>query len=203
MTLFSQSTRTLLIGGLLFLIPVLLLIILTKKALQLFLPIGHKVATLIGIETLFGAATVTIVSIILLFVLCFLGGLLVQKSAFRQWSTKMEEQLFSLFPTFQMIKYQLINENNYTLENSWEPILLQDKKEFRIAFITDRSNAGYFSIFIPDAPRIESGELRYIPVEYCIYFPISMRQAMRALSGFGKGLPLQKLTKTSPNARLH
>jgi hypothetical protein len=54
-----------------------------------------------------------------------------------------------------------------TDQGHWQAILLQENTYYRVAFITDQSIPDFLCIFLPDAPRIDAGEVRYVRKDEC------------------------------------
>ena len=187
MSLITKSTRAVLVGGALFALPLLLLILLAGKAVKLLVPAAKKIVEITGIHSLFGAATITVVSIAVILLICYISGKLLELGIVRRWSVGIEEKLLLYFPGYQMLKFHLMAENK-TDHDSWQAILLQENTYYRVAFITDRSIPGFLCLFLPDAPRIDAGEVRYVRKEECKYHPITMQQAIRSLHRFGREL---------------
>ncbi|WP_121665664.1 DUF502 domain-containing protein [Mesonia aquimarina] len=186
MKIISNSSRTVILGGIFFLIPLLIIIFLLTHAIKILLPLGRELVDILEIHSVFGATTVTIVTLFLLLVFCYLSGYLVQKGLINDWGQQMEDHLFLMFPSLQMLKYRLLGDKPSTVEDdNWKAILLKEDNHYNIAFITGLKE-NYNSIYIPDAPKIDAGELRYIAKDDCDFIFISMKEAMKSLSSFGR-----------------
>lgn len=188
MNFFSRSTKAIIIGGLFLIIPLLVLIILIKHALGLVVPPVQKMVDYFNIHSIFGAATVTILAILCIVLLCFLSGVLLRKGIINDWGEKMEERLFFLFPSLQMLKYKMISDDDTlsVTKKRWQSILLKEDNHYIIAFITNEDDNGFLSLYIPDAPKMDAGEIKIIKRLDCEFVEISMKAAMQAISSFGK-----------------
>lgn len=191
MSTFRKTFQTLTVGGLLFILPLVILILLVIKAIHLIRPLVHSLVEALGIHTIFGTATITIFSIILIILLCFLSGALIHMGLLKKWNSTFEETLYLLFPPLQRLKFRFFSEEQDS-ESSWYSILLKREGCFKIAFITHKSENGFLSIFIPDAPDISTGEVILIPESDCIYHHIPRMEAMKMLQKFGKGLSVKE-----------
>ncbi|WMI68322.1 hypothetical protein [Mangrovimonas sp. YM274] len=193
MSFIKKSSQSIFIGGLFFMVPTLILIMLFGKALKLILPLAKALSNIFDLHSVFGTASVTLMSIVLLFLICAGVGMFLQKGFVTQWSPKTELRLFYHFPSFQMMKYRLLDDAE--LENSalWQAILLKEDKYFTIGFITDDTHPDYLTMYVPDAPKMDAGQIRYTLKSDCEYYPITMKQAMNALHDFGKSSDLSKL----------
>ncbi|ETN94199.1 Uncharacterized membrane protein [Zhouia amylolytica] len=186
MSVYKRPSRALILGGLFFVIPLIIFIFLINNAIHLLLPIGRKLIDLLNIHTIFGAATLTIVSVLLLLGLCYISGLLLEMGVVHQWSQKMEERLFTIFPSLQMLKYRLLDEEQDLTKDHWKAILLKEDQSYILAFITNETENGFLSLYIPDAPKMDAGEIRYLNKENCEFISIPMQNAMKALNTFGR-----------------
>ncbi|MCM5662695.1 hypothetical protein [Galbibacter mesophilus] len=195
MKFFNKSTNAIILGGIFFLIPLLVIILLVTHALQLLLPVGREIVKVLGIHSIFGAATVTIITLLFIILICYFAGFLVKKGLVNSWGQKVEDKLFLLLPSLQILKYRLLGDNPIKKDDdNWKAILLKEDIYHRIAFII-AENDGFLSIFIPDAPRMDAGEIRYFSSETCEYTPIAMKDAMNALNSFGRDGNLQNYIK--------
>lgn len=197
MWLFKRPIWAIILGGVFFLLPLLAIIILVTRGVRLVVPLGQSLVEFFKIETLFGAATIGVFSVFILLLICYVSGLLVSRGFLRTWSSSVEEKLFLMFPNFQMVKYQLIKDADKFIDRHWDAVLLEQEGSFKIAFITDTKapDEDIVTFFIPDAPRIDAGEVCYMAKNECSYHPIPMKTAMNALSHFGREKNVIELIK--------
>lgn len=178
-------------GGLFLIIPLVIVIIVGKHALDMVTPLGHNIGHTLGISSLFGKATITIISLILILFFCYLAGLMLRLGFVSNWGLKVEEKLFLFMPQLQIIKFRMTGENP-NVKSAWTPILLKDDKFYVLVFVTSSIEAPVWSIYIPESPKLDSGEIRYIKKEDCEYIPITLKQAMDAVISFGKSGHIQE-----------
>ncbi|MBD0824230.1 DUF502 domain-containing protein [Aestuariibaculum marinum] len=191
MAKFKTPSRSLIIGGLFFLTPVLFIILLGTKAIALITPLAVKITEAFGLHSVFGGAAVLIVCLLIIIAICVISGYFIQKGVFKKWSTNIEEKLFVHFPSVQILKYRMIGDQEMVINEFWDAIILEeDKDRYNIAFITATTDK-FITLFIPDAPRLDAGEVRYVPKESINYYPISMKQAMAGLYSFGKEIDIE------------
>lgn len=196
-----KSTTCSLIIGVFFMLPVLLIVVLATRIITVLKPLGSKIAQIFDLHSIFGQASVLIVSILLFLGICILCGYFIQKGIFKKWSNSIEEQLFIYFPSLQVLKYRMIENKANVINEFWQAILLEEEEHFNIAFITEKSDL-FLTLYIPDAPKIDAGEVRYVKRENINYYPISMHDAMLALYNFGKGLDIKKIIENSNSENL-
>lgn len=195
MSILKKSTKSLIVGGVFLILPLLLIVVLAGKGIQILLPLGRKIVEYFDLNSLLGAAAVTVVCIVLLLIFCYAGGILLSRGFALKWSTSMEEKMFLISPGFQMLKYRILGDYPNPLYDHWEAILLKEDNAYKIAFITGRQEPGYLSLYLPDAPRMDAGEIRYIKETEAEYHSISMKQAMDAINSFGARITLSDFIK--------
>lgn len=199
MSIIKKPSRALIIGGLFLIIPIVVLIILGKHALAILAPLGRKIETGLGITSLFGEATVTIICLLLLLLFCYIAGMLLEIGLVSQWGRKMEEKLFLFVPSLQILKYRILGEEDAS-KSSWTAILLHEENHYTLAFITNTLKEDFLSIFIPESPHMDSGEIRFMRREECVYTVISMKAAMNAVISFGRdGKAWESLVNKTPD----
>lgn len=182
----NDKGKIIIIGGLFFLIPFLALVIIAFKGFKMFLPVGSLVVDGLHIHSIFGAATLGIVTILVIVLLSYLFGLFIMNGFMKRYNDSIEEKLFIFFPNFQMIKYQLLGNGKNPMKESWKAIVVEDEGKWCIGFITGETDT-HLSIFLPDAPRISSGQVFYKRKDEARFTEVPMSVAMSSLSKFGKG----------------
>lgn len=179
--------QTTILGGVLFFIPVILLFLVIKHALHLLSPVAEKVIEWVDMTSVLGAATLSVVSVVIILLCSYVSGKLITQGVIRNWSKILEDRLVLLFPTFQMIKFQLLREEDNI--SDWRAVLIREENWYNVAFITSESD-DFISVYLPDAPRIESGEVRIMKKEEGLYIPITYREATQCLTSFGRKLSM-------------
>jgi uncharacterized membrane protein len=132
------------------------------------------------------AAAVAVVIMLLLF---FLVGLLVQTRLGKFFFEIFEERLLKKIPIYRIIKetvIQLFGGEKMILKGV--ALVRPFQNETLItAFITDESDNGYITVFIPSAPAPTGGYIYHIKKEYVIKINYPVEQAMRTVLSLGAG----------------
>lgn len=189
MKIFSKTTRHILAGGMLFIIPLTLIIVLVGKILDLLRPLAIKIEPVFGSHTILGVTSVTLIGAVLMVLLCYLAGILIQKGIINFWGQRVEMTFFRLFPSLQMMKFMMVDEDELKTI-SWKAFLYPEGESHRIAFITDDSQPDHYAVFIPDAPRMDAGEVRYIRKDSITINEITFKQAISAIYNYGQGMEI-------------
>jgi uncharacterized membrane protein len=98
---FLKST---LVGGVMFLVPVVLIIIVLKHALKLAGQIAQPLAEMLPIRQVGGVAVATIIAVAMLLLVAFLAGLLSRTGPGRRITHWFEESILGGLPQYRMVK---------------------------------------------------------------------------------------------------
>ena len=193
---FKKSSRALIFGGLFFIIPFFLIVFAGKQIYEIFHPFGLKISEQLGLHSIFGKSSVLIITLVLLAFFFYIAGLLIEKGLVKNWGANLEKKLFVMMPSLQMLKFRLIGEHDSIITEIWQGIIFKEDNHYKIGFITEKSK-DYSTIYVPDAPKIDAGEIRYMINAEFEYHEISMKEAMSALYNFGEGLDIKAIVSKS------
>lgn len=185
MKTFRHFLRTTLTGGILFLLPVVLVLILLNKARLLLLkfsaPLTEKMPDLI-----FGLDGSNLAAIVLLVLICFISGLVFRSPLTRKGIDALEEHVLSYLPGYAMLKSITTDALNDTREHNMTTVLVSDGDSWKIGFLVEE-NAAHCTVFIPDAPRHDAGEVKIVPSLQVKKVNVTTSKAARSLQRYGKG----------------
>jgi uncharacterized membrane protein len=96
--------RTTLTGGIIFLLPIVLLIIVIAKAIEILHKISSPLADAMTDGEILGFDGSMLVAIFLLVIICFLSGLLFRSARIKLWVTSLEENVLTYLPGYALLK---------------------------------------------------------------------------------------------------
>lgn len=196
MAIFNKSTRALMVGGLFFSIPLVIVLILWKHFAQIIRPIAERISEYFQLNSIFGPASILIVGLAFFLFICYIGGFLIEKGILKKWSAAFEKKLFVFLPSLQIVKFRLMRDDENAINEFWPAIVFKEDSHYKIGFITDKKE-DFTTIYIPDAPKLDAGEVRYVSNDDFEYYTISMKKAMTAIYDFGEGLDLKAIMAAS------
>jgi uncharacterized membrane protein len=183
-----QFIKTTITGGLLFLIPVVLIVMVVGKAFRLLSPLVEKALVLLHIETGFGKLFLSIITAVLLGVIAFIAGLMIRLNRVKRVGKVIEELVLKFVPGFAYLKVIAGEQTGVEAQSNWKAVLLEDNAAWVIAFIVEENANGYSVVFIPESPKADSGNSKMILTSSLRYHPMSMREALNCLRHYGAGV---------------
>ena len=177
--------RTTITGGIIFLLPITLLIIILKKAFQILEKISTPISSRLP-DFFFGLDGSTIIGIILLVLLCFIGGLIFRSRLVKRWVVKLEDNVLCFLPGYTLVRSIAADAVGEKVERTLHPVLVQDGDSWNMGFLVEEAD-GLCTVFLPEAPRHDSGEVKIVPASLVKRINVPANLAARSLKNYGKG----------------
>jgi uncharacterized membrane protein len=153
-----QFIKSKILGGVLFLIPVVILVIVFGQAYQLVKRLAEPISSLLPIERAFGMPTIGLLTIALLLLICFFGGLAAKTSWALGLMSALENAFLSKLPGYELMKTKLTAELKFKNEVKPIPVLVRvGEDQWKVAFEMERIHGGYVVVYLPGAPDPWSG----------------------------------------------
>ena len=153
-----------LIAGFLFLVPIYLAILLLLKAMK---SLGKLVKPVAGLlPESFPAET--IISLLLVLMLCLLVGIVLRTAFGQAMRTRMERSIFQKIPGYEVIRSMTRQLAGQGQESSWQPALAEIEDALVPAFIVEDLDDGRFTVFVPSSPAPLAGAIYILPLTACI-----------------------------------
>jgi len=191
-----------LLGGLFFLVPVILLIIIGGKALGLIERLLQPILSRFKDSSVAGVALQQIIAIVILLFFCFLAGLFSRTKIARRIVGWIENSILSHLPGYRFMK-SLGQTVTGMEEKNMDVVLVRVDDGWQIAFLIEKVNENLFTVFVPDAPSPWSGAVYYVDQDRLKQTDMTQQQAMNCIRqlGFGSaGLIKKEFETAAPTA---
>jgi uncharacterized membrane protein len=179
--------RTTVIGGVLFLLPLAVVLAVLGKALQMSLMVAEPVAAALHLEGNMALLLAGVASALALLVLCYLAGLLAARAAVRRRFMALEGRLMDMLPPYAMAKAMVGAMARAEGEAALlRPVLVRFDDHEQMAFEVERSGERV-ALFLPGAPNPWSGTT--VIVESARVRPLDApsHEMVRLLGQLGRG----------------
>jgi uncharacterized membrane protein len=198
-TALTKFLKATIVGGLLFLLPVALIVIVLRRALQAAGKVAQPISELLP-DALAGVVTATILAVLLLVLISFLAGLVARTHAGRRTIRLFENSLLGGIPQYQLVKGMA--EGLAQVENAEgvKPALVSIEDGWQIGYLLEPLENGWVTVFLPQAPTPMSGTVMYLPADRVRPLDIPMVKAVSIVKhiGVGSGAALRGVDLTLP-----
>lgn len=181
--------KTTLLGGALVLLPVALLIVVTRWLFNIVLGAVQPLTNLLVTTSHFQEISASLLVLFILFAGCFVVGFLVKTKLGSYVHIMIEEKLLKITPGYSLIKetvMQLVGGKKSPF-STVALVRLYDSDVLTTAFITETHDDGSFTVFVPTAPNPTSGLVFHLKSERVQPVNASVEDTMRTILGCGVG----------------
>jgi uncharacterized membrane protein len=180
--------KTTIIGGFVFLIPAVIVVVALGKVIGTLKVLATALSTFFGIESLVGGFVLELLAIIATILLCFVAGLLAKRASARRLRERLDATLLNSFPGYAVIKGFAENLRQADqLAGGFVPVLVRFDDYVQIAFETHRDSTGKVAVYLPGAPNPWSGMVVYVSQERVELLAMTLTEALRNIRTLGKG----------------
>ncbi len=179
--------RTTLVGGLLFLVPIIVLVIVLGKALALAHKFVGPLAAHIPVESVIGLRTPMLLAIGVIVLFCFLAGFFARTALAQKIVNRLETAVLSNVPGYEFLKG--VGESLLGVEKrtGYQPVLVRIEDAWQIAFLVERLESGHVAVFVPGAPNAQSGSVYFMTQDRIKEVDIPVAGALKCLRRLGAG----------------
>lgn len=178
--------KTTLIGGVLFLVPVIVLVVVVAEAVDLMMAVAEPVAAVLPVKTVGDIALVKIVAVVAVVLLCFLAGLVAQTRLARKLTKGIEAAILDRIPGYTMFR-GMTSGLDPERAAQFEPVTVARMGVQRIGFRVEQVDADRAAIYFPNAPNVWSGVLEIVPVSSVEPIDASVMEVIENIEKMGRG----------------
>jgi len=176
--------KTTVIGGLIFLVPLIFLVFMLGKAVGFMMVIAEPLADWIPIDTIGGVALANLLAILAVIVVSFIAGLVARHSIAAGFVKKLETKVLMNIPGYAMIKGIKSGFDSSETEGM-KPVALQLGSAERIALEIEKLPDGRSMVYIPSVPNTWTGITQILPAEQITYLDVPITKVMELNEKYG------------------
>ena len=179
--------KTTVMGGLLFLVPVVFLIFILSEAMDYMLVIAEPMADWIPVDTVGGVALANLIAIVIVILICFIAGLVGRNARAIGLVKKLEAKVLMKIPGYTLVKGLkggLDKDETHPLK----PVVLTLGTAERIGFEVQKLPDGRSMVFFPSVPNPLSGITQILPADQVTYLDVSIANVIDLSENYGFGV---------------
>ena len=179
--------RTTLVGGVVFMMPVVVLIVVFAKAGGYLRKLAQPLEKMLPLDRFYGVIVADSILIALFLLACFGAGLLMRLSFANSFVKKAEAGVLWRIPGYGFLKAvtdSLDKAHGATLR----PVLVRFDDYSQLAFEVDQLPDGRKVIYIPSAPNPRAGSVLVLDKDRVEPVPLTFMAAVRSLRALGRGV---------------
>jgi uncharacterized membrane protein len=187
MKTLARFVRTTILGGVFFLAPIVVLIVILAKAFGYAKTGVHAVVVHVpGVSDLsVGGATALSIAVIAL--VCLLAGLVAQTAVAQHLVNALEGSVLSKIPAYEYLKQESASALGVAEIGELPVVFVPMEGGWQLGVQTEALSNGLISIFVPGAPNPHSGSVFFFPMEVVRPAGIKLAAGLNCLRRCGAG----------------
>lgn len=182
-----KFVKTTLLGGALFLIPVVIMIAVLGKAHQLALKVITPLLEKFPVAALDRPVAIRMAGVAFLILICFLAGLLAGRHKARKATQWLEDNLLIHLPGYLLLKSVMRSAAGLEDESLAKPVLARIEDAWQIAFVVEQLEAGHLAVYVPGAPNARSGSVYFMTEDRVRPLDVPLPKVMKCMRQLGGG----------------
>jgi uncharacterized membrane protein len=189
--------KTTLIGGLLVILPIVLIAVLIKHGAAIIHPLLMPVLSRLPSEIPFPRIVALAIESLVVILACFLVGLGFSTPLGRRITNVVESRVFSKFPGYMLLR-SLMRGVLGDKESIHFKVALSEMEGGLVPSFIIQEHPDNYTVFVPAAPTPTSGAIYIFPREmvHIVDMPFSQAVACVTRLGFGSDKMLQMMRKS-------
>ena len=179
--------KTTIVGGLLFLLPLVLVVLLLSHALRFAGKAVGPISEFLTLDKVFGPAAEESLAVLILVFISLAAGLIARTRFGRDIMRWTENSFLGGLPQYRLVKS--VAEGFAQIENAenLKPVLVNIEEGWQIGYLLESLQTGWVVVFVPQAPTPMSGNVMYLREERVRPLAISMVETMSLVKHMGIG----------------
>ena len=186
----KEFLKTTIVGGVLFLLPVALVLFILGYAVRLAAKVVQPISNSLHLDRLGdvgGVGVVTIFAVLVLIFVSFIAGIVARTNVGGRMSRWFENSLLGGLPQYQLVKSMAEGLAQVESTSGVKPALVSIEGGWQIGYLLEPLENGWVAVFLPQAPAPMSGNVMYFPAGRVRPLGITMVQAMAIVKRIGVG----------------
>ncbi|MEZ0130540.1 DUF502 domain-containing protein [Flavobacterium sp. LBUM151] len=175
------------LGGILFLAPLILLLVLLEKGFGIIQKITNPIVNHFPKVKVLGLAIEEIAAILIIVIICFAAGLIAKTTYAQRLIHRLEDGILSFVPGYSFMKNMNENIMGFESNQDLKVIMVPTDAGWQFAFLIEQIDENNFVVFIPDAPNPWSGSVVFVEKKDIKDVEISQKQALACIRKLGYG----------------
>ena len=157
--------RMTVIGGLLFLVPLMIIYFVFDKAIDIISPVTHPLMIRLGLERVLGFPGRIVVGLAGLAVLAFLIGVFARTQKGQALLRWLQQGIAIALPQFAMFQTfaSSLDKNN---ETKMPVVVVATDAGWQLGILLAEPEHGWYPVFLPGSPQLTSGSISYAQREF-------------------------------------
>ncbi|MDH4041583.1 MAG: DUF502 domain-containing protein [Gammaproteobacteria bacterium] len=179
--------KTTCLGGIIFLVPIVLFIAVLDQALTIVASLAAPIAAVFPVSSIGDLAIVHIVALLILVFVCFLAGLAARTAIAGRVVQSLEANILDKIPAYALMKMKAGTMLSVEDAGNMVPVLIQFDDYWQMGFEVEKLDEEKSLVFLPGAPDPWSGSVRLVLSDRITPLDTNITAVTIMMKALGKG----------------
>ncbi len=179
--------KTTLLGGIFFLLPLGITVIVLAKAVEFAAKLMHPITRLLPGKTVIGVTMPNLVAAVVLLAIAFAAGLVARTRVGTQIHERMERLILRRMPGYTLLKGMAQGTLGVGSAGDVKVALAYIDDAWLISFIIEHHRDGMLTVFVPSAPTPAAGNVYYMTEQQVRRLDVPVAAAVKCVMQLGVG----------------
>ena len=183
-----QFIKTTMLGGLIFLVPLIVVMVVLGKAYGLMMKVAKPLSGWIPLDAIGGVALANILAVLAILLCCLMAGIIAKGDTAKRILKSVESKLLVAIPGYTFVKGVTDSlDSSEEAAKAFVPVIVKFDDNAQIAFEIERSEKGNVVIYLPGSPNPWSGSVVYFEEDRVERLHITVPEAINNIRHLGRG----------------
>jgi uncharacterized membrane protein len=179
--------KTTCLGGIVFLVPIVLFIAVIDQALSIVASLAAPIAAVFPVSSIGDLAIVHIVALVILLFACFLAGLAAKTAIAGNIVDSLEANILDKIPAYALMKMKAGSMLSVDDAGDMVPVLVKFDDFWQMGFEVEKLDQERCLVFLPGAPDPWSGSVRVVLSNRITKLDTNITAVTIMMKALGKG----------------
>ena len=158
-----EIIKSTIVGGVLFLLPLIIVIVIVEKAVQLARKVFGPLLTKVSDGSILGVSLATAASVVALLLLCLVAGLVARTMVAQRIVSRLEDSVLSRIPVYGLLKSMAEGITGIENDENMKPVSVRLDDNTMLGVMTaEQKGTDLVAVYFPGAPTPLSGTVLYV-----------------------------------------
>ena len=185
---FFQLIKTTIIGGLIFLVPIIIVVAILGKAFELMIKVAKPLSEWIPLDSIGGVALANILAVLAILLCCLIAGIIAKGDTAKHILKSVESKLLVAIPGYTFVKGVTDSlDSSEEAAKAFVPVIAKFDDNAQIGFEIERTEKGNVVVYLPGAPNPWSGSVVYLNADRVELLDMTVPDAINNIRHLGRG----------------
>ena len=185
---FFQLIKTTIIGGLIFLVPIIIVVAILGKAFELMIKVAKPLSEWIPLDSIGGVALANILAVLAILLCCLIAGIIAKGDTAKHILKSVESKLLVAIPGYTFVKGMTDSLNSSEeAAKAFFPVIAKFDDNAQIGFEIERTEKGNVVVYLPGSPNPWSGSVVYVNADRVERLDMTVPDAINNIRHLGRG----------------